>query len=112
MNHLIQEIMAARATFQKSFNIKVNHDEAQGTFSIKTMEGALILHYQQGEEGVWDFDQMTIPAELRNFQLTPRLVEYALETARKAGQSIRANCPQVQSYLERNEFYKSLLAQA
>lgn len=103
--------MAARAKFQKSFNIKVNHDESKGTFSIRTMEGDLVLHYLQSESRIWDFNDMSIPTELRNFRLAPRLVEYALETARKAGYHIKANCHQVQSYLARNPFYNTLLAE-
>ncbi len=101
--------MAARAKFQKTFNIKVNHDEKKHTFSISTMEGNLALHYQdQGD--VWNFTQLSVPTQMRNFQLTPRLMEYALETARKSGLSIQANCPQMQTYLARNPFYKSLVA--
>ena len=99
--------MAARAKFQKSFNIKVTHDEEAGCFYVNAMEGQLVLHYQSEEEGVWHFTQLTTPTQMRNFGLTPRLIEYALETARKANLHIKLSCPTVQSYIARHACFKS-----
>lgn len=102
--------MAARSTFQKSFNIRVSHDEAAGKFFIPTLDGDIVLYYNHEGKKTWHFTRTQFPPKSRNHQIVNRLIEYAFETARKSNHDIRATCPTVQSYLVRNPFYQSLMA--
>lgn len=103
-------IMAARATFQKSFNIRVAHDEAAGKFFISTMDGDIVLHYESVEDKLWRFVRTEVPPRIGQPQLLNRIIEYAFEVARKSNRHIEPACPTVQSFLARNSFYQSLIA--
>jgi len=102
--------MAARSTFQKSFNIRVSHDAEAGKFFIATLDGDIVLHYSPESPKIWHFTRTQVPPKSNNRQIVNRLIEYAFETARKSNHAIRATCPTVQSYLVRNPFYRSIMA--
>jgi predicted GNAT family acetyltransferase len=102
--------MAARATFQKSFNIRVTHNESLTKFIIPTSDGDIALLYTEVGNKTWRFTETQVPAAARNGQIINRIIEYAFETARKSNHDIEAACPTVQGFLARNPFYQSLLA--
>lgn len=102
--------MAARAFFEKSFNIRVTHNEVEGKFFVPTLDGEIVLRYVEEGEKTWNFTSTDVPLQARVHQLLPRIIEYALETARKSNHLIKASCPTVQNYLARNPFYESIMA--
>jgi len=102
--------MSARATFQKSFNIRVSHDTELQKFYVSTMEGEVSLFYKKEGKNVWNFTRTDIPLSTRRHKIAPRVIEYAMETARKMGLQVKADCHVVQSFLARNTYYSSIMA--
>jgi predicted GNAT family acetyltransferase len=88
----------------------VRHDPAARRFDIVVDGYTGYLTYEEGGEGVLDFQHTYVPSELRGRGIASRLVEHALNHARAHGLKVIPTCPFVAEFMRRHEDYRDLEA--
>lgn len=94
--------------YLKQVTINVQHDTTNQEFFVPLSQGKISVKYVE-EENTWKFVEVNIPQEARTFRIAPRLMEFAIETARHEKRNIMADCSYAQTYLARNPRFKDLL---
>ena len=94
--------------YLKQNTINVHHDKENHEFYVPLTNGRISVKYE-AEENVWKFTSVDIPQEARRFHIGPRLLEYAIETAKAEKLKILPACAYAQTYLARNPRFQSLL---
>ena len=90
----------------------VTHDEEASRY-VLTVDGveAGFCAYREAD-GVRDFDHTVIDQDFRGQGLSGPLIKAALDDTRVAGTPIMASCSAIEHFLNKNEEYKDLLADA
>jgi hypothetical protein len=88
----------------------VRHEPAQRRFVAELDGGALgLLEYRQVGDGVLDYYHTYVPREQRGRGVAARLVEFALDDARRRGFKVRPTCPFVAKVIATRPDYTDLV---
>lgn len=90
---------------------QIFHDEEKKKFFLVLDENAeeeCYLAYRE-EGDVLDFYYTFVPEDYRGHGIASKLVETALEFAKKEGFRVRPTCPFVNDYIQSHEEYKALM---
>ena len=96
------------AKYLKRVTINAQHDTTNNEFFVPLNQGKISIKYVE-EENTWKFMEVNVPQEARTFRIAPRLMEFALETAKYEKMNVVPACPYAKSYLARNPRFKKLL---
>jgi len=86
------------------------HEPASGRFVLSAEPEVAVLEYREVKPEVVAIERTFVPPGLRGQGVAARLVEAALEHARKVGWRIVPDCTYVETYLKRNPAYEDLRA--
>jgi predicted GNAT family acetyltransferase len=90
-----------------NFNIK--HDGKYNKFFTEVSGKESNLTYEKITDNIWDYKLMFVPKNLRGQGIAAKVVEYALNFARKNKIRIKATCTFVNSYIETHPEFKDLV---
>lgn len=89
------------------FNVK--HDAVTQRFFASIAGKDCILKYEIISETIWDFRMLFVPANLRGQGIAAKVVEYALNYARKNFIRVKPSCSYVKDFVKENDKYKDVL---
>ena len=89
------------------FDIK--HDGKSQKFFTTIAGKECSLKYEKVSDEVLDYKLMYVPRNLRGQGLADRIVEFAIDFAKKNGLKIRSSCSFVTKYLSRHKEVQSLV---
>jgi uncharacterized protein len=90
-----------------NFNIK--HDGKYNKFFTEVAGKESNLTYEKIADNIWDYKLMFVPKNLREQGIAGKVVEYALNFARKNNIKIKATCSFVNGYIEAHPEFKDVL---
>lgn len=90
-----------------NFNIK--HDSKYNKFFTEVAGKESNLTYEKISDNIWDYKLMFVPKNLRGQGIAGRVVEFALNFAKKNNIKIKATCTYVHSFIESHPEYKELV---
>ena len=83
--------------------MKVEHQSEQKKFVINVDEDTAFLEYRIPEEGVVEFIRTIVPESRRGMGIASELVGEGVRWARSKGARIKATCPYVKKWLEKEK---------
>lgn len=88
----------------------VEHQPTSRRFVVSLQEEEATLQYRFIDERTVDYYSTFVPPGRRGEGIGTRLVEHALEWARRENYLVRASCPFVDDYVRRHESFSDLRA--
>ena len=92
-----------------NFNIK--HDSKYNKFFTEVSGKESNLSYEKITDNIWDYKVMFVPRNLRGQGIAGKVVEYALNFAKKNNIRVKATCTFVNEYIETHPEFKFLLTE-
>ncbi|MFL5729490.1 MAG: GNAT family N-acetyltransferase [Cytophagaceae bacterium] len=90
-----------------NFNIK--HDSKYNKFFTEVAGKESNLSYEKITDNIWDYKLMFVPKNLRGQGIAGRVVDFALNFARKNNIKIKASCSFVQGFIENHPEFRDVL---
>lgn len=92
-------------------DFEIQHDEAAHRFFTLVDGKEAYLAYAVASDGTLDFRHTFVPPELRGRDLARMLVAEAFAYAREGGFKVIPTCSYVAKQAQRNESYRTLIAE-
>lgn len=89
------------------FNVK--HDSVTQKFFTSVGGKECSLRYDKITDTIWNFRMMFVPQNLRSQGIASRVVEQALNFAKKNEIKVKVSCSFVRDFLKENESYQDVL---
>jgi uncharacterized protein len=90
-----------------NFNIK--HDGKYNKFFTEVSGKESNLSYEKITDTIWDYKVMFVPRNLRGQGIAGKVVEFALNFAKKNNIKIKATCSYVSGFIDAHPEFKDLL---
>jgi uncharacterized protein len=90
-----------------NFNIK--HDSKYNKFFTEVAGKESNLSYEKITDNIWDYKLMFVPKNLRGQGIAGKVVEFALNFAKKNNIKIKATCSYVNGFIDTHPEYKELV---
>lgn len=90
-----------------NFNIK--HDGKYNKFFTEVSGKESNLTYEKIADNIWDYKLMFVPKNLRGQGIAAKVIEFALNFARKNKIKIKPTCTFVNDYIETHPEFKDVV---
>jgi uncharacterized protein len=90
-----------------NFNIK--HDGKYNKFFTEVSGKESNLTYERITDNIWDYKLMFVPKNLREQGIAGKVVEFALNFARKNNIRVKASCSFVNNFIETHAEFKDVV---